>query len=119
MSNRHERRKATAICKNGLARLKTATLHQHLDDMLGRVRAEFARTGEIHHVFECVTDSEIFHVSANWPDGRANAATCAVLRDSFRRRGVNRYVFASEAWVWAKLLVCVPPMIPIAVNSFR
>ena len=40
MSNRHERRKATAICRNGLARLKTATLHQHLDDMLGRVRAE-------------------------------------------------------------------------------
>jgi hypothetical protein len=99
MSNRHERRKATAICRNGLARLKTATLHQHLDDMLGRVRAEFARTGEIHHVFECVTDGEIFHVPANWPDRRAKAATCAVLRDSFRRRGVNRYVFASEAWV--------------------
>jgi hypothetical protein len=99
MSNRHERRKATAICRKGLARLKTATLDQHLDDMLGRVRAEFARTGEIHHVFECVTDGEIFHVPANWPDRRAKAAACAALRDSFRRRGVNRYVFASEAWV--------------------
>ena len=87
MSNRHERRKATAICRNGLARLKTATLHQHLDDMLGRVRAEFARTGEIHPAFECMTDGEVFHVPANWPDRRAKAAACAALRDSFRRGG--------------------------------
>src|SRR6516165_1443778 len=29
----------------------------------------------------------------------ARAALCAVLRDSFRRRGVNRYLFASEGWV--------------------
>jgi hypothetical protein len=27
------------------------------------------------------------------------AAACAALRDSFRRRGVNRYLFASEGWV--------------------
>ena len=80
-------------------KLKTATLDQHLDDMLGRVRAEFARTGEIYPVFECVTDGEIFHVPGNWPDRSARAAACAALRDSFRRRGVNRYVFASEAWV--------------------
>src|SRR5262245_16845412 len=99
MSNRHERRKAAASCRKGLARLKTATLDQHLDDMLRRVRAAFARTGEIHSAFECVTDGEIFHVPANWPDRRAKAAACAALRDSFHRRGVNRYVFASEAWV--------------------
>jgi hypothetical protein len=82
-----------------MVRLKTATLDQHLDDMLGRVRAEFARTGEIRGVFECVTEGEIFHVPANWPDGYAKAAACAALRDSFRRRAVTRYVFASEAWV--------------------
>jgi hypothetical protein len=98
MRNRHERRKTKATCRKGLARLKTATLDQHLDDMLGRVRAEFARTGKIHHVFECVTDREIFHVPANWPDRSARAAACAALRDSFRRREVNRYVFAFEAW---------------------
>jgi hypothetical protein len=63
------------------------------------VRAEFERIGEIHSVFECVTDGEVFHVPANWPDDGAKAAACAALRDSFRRRGVNRYVFAAEAWV--------------------
>ena len=99
MSNRHERRKATAICRKGRAKLKTATLDQHFDDMLRRVRAEFERIGEIHSVFECVTDGEVFHVPANWPDDGAKAAACAALRDSFRRRGVNRYVFAAEAWV--------------------
>ena len=46
-----------------------------------------------------MTDGESFHVPANWPDRSARAAACAALRDSFRRRGVNRYVFASEAWV--------------------
>ena len=29
----------------------------------------------------------------------AKAEACAVLRDSFRRRGVNRYIFTSEAWL--------------------
>jgi hypothetical protein len=97
MSIRHERQKTKA--RKGLASLKTATLDQHLNDMLSRVRAEFAHTGEIHPVFECVTDGEIFHVPANWRDHSAKAAACAALRDSFRRRRVNRYVFASEAWV--------------------
>jgi hypothetical protein len=62
-------------------------------------RAEFERTGEIHPRFECVTDAESFDVPANWPDRGARAAVCAALRDSFRRRGVNRYLFASEGWV--------------------
>src|SRR5262245_61040309 len=96
MSNRHERRKATAEQR---ARLKTAKLDQHFDNTLRRVRAEFERTGEIPPRFECVTEGESFHVLANWPDRSAKAAVCAALRDSFRRRGVNRYVFASEAWV--------------------
>jgi hypothetical protein len=95
MSNRHERRKEAATCR----KLKTATLDQHLDETLRRVRAEFERSGEIHPGFECVTDAESFDVPANWPDRSAKAATCAALRDSFRRRGVNRYLFASEAWV--------------------
>jgi hypothetical protein len=99
MPNRHERRKATATHRKGLAKLKTATLDQHLDDTLRRVRAEFERSGKIHSGFECVTDGEIFDVPAHWPDRSARAAACAALRDSFRRRGVNRYVFASEAWV--------------------
>ena len=99
MSNRRERRKATATFRKELAKLKTATLDQHLDDTLRRVRAEFERTGEIHHRFECVSDGESFYFPVGWPDPRARAAACAALRDSFRRRGVNRYVFASEGWV--------------------
>jgi hypothetical protein len=70
-----------------------------LDDTLRRVRAEFERIGEIHPRFECVSKEESFYVPANWPDRNARAAVCSVLRDSFRRRGVNRYVFISEAWV--------------------
>ena len=38
MSNRHERRKATAIYRKGRAKLKIATLDQHFDDTLRRVR---------------------------------------------------------------------------------
>src|SRR5262249_12858570 len=95
MSNRHERRKATAEQR---ARLKTAKLDQHFDNTLRRVRAEFERTGEIPPRFECVTEGESFHVPANWPDRSAKAAVCAALRDSFRPGGMNRYVSASEAW---------------------
>ena len=80
-------------------KLKTATLDQHFDDALRRVRTEFERTGEIDHAFECVTDDEIFQVPANWPDRRTKQAAYPALRDCFRRRGVNRYLFASEAWV--------------------
>jgi hypothetical protein len=78
---------------------KIATLEQHLEDALRRVRTEFERTGSIQPVFECITEDESFHVPANWPDRRGKAAAYAALRDSFRRRGVNRYVFVSEAWV--------------------
>src|SRR5262249_15310273 len=99
MFNRHERRKATANRRKEFLKLKTTSLDQHFEHMLRRVRTEFERTGEILPVFECLTDSEIFHVPANWPDHSAKAAAYAALRDSFRRRGVNRYVFASEGWV--------------------
>jgi hypothetical protein len=68
MSNRHERRKAAPTSGKKLAKLNTATLDQHLNHMLRRVRAEFERTGEIHPGFECLTDGEIFDVPANWPD---------------------------------------------------
>jgi hypothetical protein len=95
MSKRHERRKEAATCR----KLKTATLDQHLNETLRRVRAEFERTGEIHPGFECVGDTESFDVPVNWPDPSAKTAACAALRDSFRRRGVNRYLFASEGWV--------------------
>jgi hypothetical protein len=93
-----KRRKAAAT-RRKVAKLKTATLDQHFDDTLRRVRIEFERTGGIDPVFECVTDREAFHVLANWRDRRAKTTAYAALRDSFRRRGVNRYVFASEAWV--------------------
>jgi hypothetical protein len=99
MSSRHERRKAAAASRKKLAKLNMATLDQHLNDVLRRVRAEFERTGEIDPGFECMADGESFHIPANWPDGSAKPAACAVLRDSFRRRGVNRYIFTSEAWV--------------------
>jgi len=99
MSNRHERRKATAIRTKRLSKLKTSTLDQHFEETLRRVRAEFERTGEIHPAFECATDAKSFDVPANWPDRSAKPAACAALRDSFRRRGVNRYLFASEGWV--------------------
>src|SRR5262245_57721269 len=96
MLNRHERRKAAANSRKNLAKF---TLDQHFDDRLHRVRTEFERTGGIDPEFECVTDGEIFQVLANWPDGHAKAAAYEGLRDSFRRRGVNRYVFAGECWV--------------------
>jgi hypothetical protein len=99
MSNRHERRKATAATRKKFVKLKTATLDQHFDSTVRRVRTEFERTGRIGCEFECVTDGEIFQVPANWPDRHAKAAACAALRDSFRRRKVNRYVFAGEGWV--------------------
>src|SRR6516165_6850177 len=78
---------------------KTATLDEQFEKTLRRVRAEFQRTGEIHPEFKCVTDTESFEVPANWPDRGTRAAVCAALRDSFRRRRVNRYLFASEGWV--------------------
>jgi hypothetical protein len=77
----------------------TTTLDEHFDGALRLIRAEFERTGEIDPGFQCVTDAESFDVSAHWPDHIAKSAACAALRDSFRRRGVNRYLFASEAWV--------------------
>ena len=90
MSNRHDRRKASAT-QEETAKLKSATLDQHFDETLRRVRAEFERAGGVDPGFECVTDAETFGVPAHWPDHSAKAAACAALRDSFRRRGVNRY----------------------------
>jgi hypothetical protein len=77
----------------------SSTVDQHFDETLRRVRAEFELSGEIHPGFECVTEAEIFHVPAHWPDSSAKGDACAALRDSFRRRGVNRYLFVAECWV--------------------
>jgi hypothetical protein len=97
MPNRHDRRKALATCKN--SNLKSSTLDQHFEETLSRVRVEFERSREIHPRFECLTDSDSFAIPAHWPDQSAKAAACAALRDSFRRRGVNRYLFVAECWV--------------------
>jgi hypothetical protein len=94
MRNRHERRKATAQRRK---ELKSATLDQHFEETLHRVRTEFERTGELYPRFECLTDRERFHVPAGWPDG-GKAAACIALKDCFRRRGVKQYVFTSEGW---------------------
>jgi hypothetical protein len=96
MSNRHKRRKASATFRK--SKLKRFTLDQHFEETLRRVRAEFERTGEVHPGFHCVTDAESFDVPAHWPDSSAKGAACAALRDSFRRRGVNRYLFTGECW---------------------
>ncbi|MGA6962838.1 MAG: hypothetical protein WBZ51_04275 [Xanthobacteraceae bacterium] len=77
--------------------MKATTFDQHFEETLHRVRTEFERTGELHPTFECLTDRERFHVPAGWPDG-GKAAACIALKDCFRRRGVKRYVFTSEAW---------------------
>jgi hypothetical protein len=45
-------------------KLKTATLDQHFNVTLRRVRTEFERTRKIDPRFECVTDGETFHVDA-------------------------------------------------------
>ena len=95
MFNRHERRKAKA---KGWKKLKVATLDEHFEETLRRVRTEFKRTGELYPSFECLTDRERFHVPAGWPDRSARAAACSALKDCFRRRGVKRYLFTSECW---------------------
>ena len=114
--------KKLTIQANCIAREETkdlVTLEQHFEEALRRVRTEFECTGSIDPEFECLTDDESFHVPANWPDGRAKAAAYAALRDSFRRRRVNRYFFISEAWVGKPPPTCFPPMIPITVKSSR
>ena len=50
MSNRHDRRKASATCRK--SKLKSSTLDQHFDEKLRRVLAEFERSGEILPGFE-------------------------------------------------------------------
>ena len=90
------------IQANCISRDKTkdlVTLDQHFENALRHARTEFESTGMIKPQFECVTEGETFHVCANWSNLDEKCAACRALRDSFRRRGVNRYVFTSEAWV--------------------
>jgi hypothetical protein len=80
---------------------KLGTLEHHFSQVLRDVRAEFEHTGNVHAGFVCVSDTEIFHIPGTWaPDERG--AAYAGLRDSFRHRGVNRYVFVSEGWTSKK-----------------
>ena len=65
MSNRHDRRKASATYSK--SKLKSSTLDRHFEQTLRRIRTEFGRSGEIHPRFECVTDAESFDVPAHWP----------------------------------------------------
>ena len=93
--SRQQRRAAARMME------KLGTLEQHFDRVLRDVRAEFERTGNVHAGFVCVSDTEIFHIPGTWaPDERG--AAYAGLRDSFRHRGVNRYVFVSEGWTSKK-----------------
>jgi hypothetical protein len=96
MSKSHERRKATAKQRKAL---NPTTLDQHFDETLCRVRSEFERTGELHPIFDCLTNRESFDIPVSWSDGSERAAACIALKDCFRRRGVKRYVFTSEAWL--------------------
>ena len=82
---------------------KLGTLEHHFNQVLREVRADFERTGTVRDGFVCVSDTEIFHIAGTWPDHDAKGAACAALRDSFRRRGVNRYLFVSEGWTSKKL----------------
>jgi hypothetical protein len=59
MSKSHERRKATAKQRKAL---KPTTLDQHFDETLCRVRSEFERTGELHPIFDCLTNRESFDI---------------------------------------------------------
>jgi hypothetical protein len=72
MSNRRERRKAAAATRKKLAKSNTATLDQHLNDVLRRVRAEFERTGRVDSGFECVADGESFHIPVKGSSMRGN-----------------------------------------------
>src|SRR5262245_45394774 len=99
MRKRHDRRKASATSRKKVARLNTATFDQHFDGVLREVRAAFERTGEIRAGFECLADGEIFHIAPDWPDRDIKQAAYAALRDCFRHRGVNRYLYASEVWL--------------------
>ena len=76
---------------------KLGTLEHHFDRVLRDVRADFERTGNTFTGFLCVSDTEIFQIPGIWSPDEKGAAY-AGLRDSFRHRGVNRYLFTSEGW---------------------
>jgi hypothetical protein len=75
------------------------TLDQHFEDALRHARAQFESTGLVIPHFKCVTEGETFHVCASWSNCDEKDAAYPALRDSFRRRGVNRYVFTCETCI--------------------
>ena len=93
------KRDIQANCISGDDTKDLVTLDQHFENALRHARTEFESTGMIKPQFECLTEGESFHVCANWSNPDEKYVACRALRDSFRRRGVNRYVFTSEAWV--------------------
>jgi hypothetical protein len=90
--NRQQRRASERQIK------KLGTLAEHFAKTLRDVRAEFERDGDIGSGFNCFAGAEAFSISNPWPTSEAKPAAYAALRDTFRRRGVNRYLCATECW---------------------
>src|SRR6266536_3170423 len=82
-----------------LRRLPELSLEEHAMDLRVRVASEFRRTGRVIHRFEAVTEKgDVFHVDAGWHNDHERAMFPNSLKDAFRRRGVQRYLFATESW---------------------
>lgn len=73
MSSRHDRRNASVTCRE--SKLKAATLDQHFEKALRRLRAEFEGSGEVYPRFECLTDTDSFVVPAHWPGHSAKGCS--------------------------------------------
>jgi len=96
MSFKIKAKKYKAVAKH---KLKNMTLEEHLKDVLGRVRAEFEKTGEVGAAFECVAENgELITIPIAWKSSEEKYASFGPLKDTFRRRGVRRYVFMNEVW---------------------
>ena len=114
MLNRHERRKASATCRN--SKLRTSTLNQHFNETLHRVRAVFERSGEIRPGFECVTDAETFlRIGRTIVPRLPHVQRCGIV--FVAAESIDTYSPANLGS--AKPLACVQPMMLIAVSPFR
>jgi hypothetical protein len=99
MGNRAERRRAEAQARKTRAKLEKASLEEHFNDALRRIRAELVHTGEVRTRFECVSPDGLFVIKELWHNAAEKRAAYGVLRDAFRRRGVSRYIFTAEGRV--------------------
>jgi hypothetical protein len=81
-------------------KIRNMTLNEHVEDVLGRVRKEFERKGEVRASFECVAENgELITIPFEWNNPQEKYASFGPLKDTFRRRGVRRYIFVNESWV--------------------